>query len=95
MKKMICLENYHGDIISCDVYVGVASEIKALYKTLLRHEEKHKCRPYDSDFPEFNPLKLYGLAIEDDGFMSVIDADTILHLILDDDIQMMMFKRRY
>ena len=73
MKRIVGVEN---DII----YVGTAREIRSLYKNLVKRKIAY---PIFTDFPVFNPYKMYGLEIGENGDMMVINSDTILTLLLD------------
>lgn len=86
MKKIIFSENPKGETITAQAFVGESYEIQAIYKSIMRHKEKHNYKTYSSIPPVFSEIGYYGLAVEDDGFFSVIHSDTILKLILDKDI---------
>lgn len=87
MKKIIFSENSKGETITAQVFVGESYEIQPIYKSIMRHKEKHNYKRLVSLPPVFSEIGYYGLAIEDDGFFTVIHSDTILKLILDKNVE--------
>lgn len=70
-------------------FVGEAWEIKALYRAIAKHG--YNIMPKYGTFPKFNMEKCYALCLESvpgSGivFASVVNGDTMLHLILDNEI---------
>lgn len=45
------------------LFVGESAEIKALYRVLLKHDEKF-CPVYTGDFPKFNAERMYGIEVK-------------------------------
>lgn len=72
-----------------EMYVGEASEISALYKSIRRAGDKGRTEilPMFCEFPRFNPNRLYGLSISKGDFsmypwMCIISSDSVLRLIV-------------
>ena len=67
------------------LYVGEPEEIKPLYRSMERafNSDKSDFCPMYCDIPRFNPMKLYGLVVDENNFFYVISEHVALHLILD------------
>lgn len=64
------------------LYVGETSQIKAMYKSIARNKDT-EIRPLYSDEPQFSETKqMYGLNIEEDKWMTVVNSDTVLHILM-------------
>ena len=64
--------------------VADKATIKGIYKAISRHSE---CiSPIHCSFPIFSEHKaIYALCIDDNGWMSVVNSDTMLAIIIDGD----------
>lgn len=72
--------------------VGSTDEIKATYKAICRHNTwdcwQTHIEPEFLDFPEFSEgKKIYGLCIDENFKMTVVNSDTLLDLIIKDEIK--------
>lgn len=67
-------------------YVGSTADIKAMYKSIARNQNTD-IRPYFCDAPKFSESRqIYALCIDKDGWMTVVNSDTMLSLILAGDV---------
>lgn len=65
-----------------DLYVGETKEIKAMYKSIVRSKNTD-IRPLYADAPIFSENKqFYGLLIDHDNWMTVVNSDTVLAILL-------------
>lgn len=70
-----------------EYYVGATSNIKALYKSIRRNRHTNLCQKY-CDTPKFSESKsMYALCIDELGFVTVINSDTMLSMIIDGLVQ--------
>lgn len=84
MKKYEYSEYFDGMDYESTFYIGEASEIKSLYKALLRNEH-HNLIPTFINFPIFNENKYYALEINHNiNRFSIVNSDTMLRLIVKD-----------
>lgn len=68
------------------LYVGTTEEIKALYKSIARNQCTNII-PTFCDPPKFSEYKtMYGLSIDSDNHMQVINSDTALNILLAQDV---------
>lgn len=73
-----------------DYYFGTPAEIKSIYKAIVRHYSQTDIYPLFVGFPKFSDLKaVYGLEINSDNQMVVLNSDTIADMILNDDIMVL------
>ena len=74
------LKKYY-DIETNEIYyVGATSDIKAWYKSMRRNGSL--CPLFGED-PKFSEEKsVYALCINDDGYFTVVNSDTMLYLII-------------
>lgn len=78
-----------------DIYVGTVEEVSALYKAICRASKSGNTNisAFYRGFPKFNPDNLYGLDIiqgdysSPEKWMLVLSSDTVLRLIVDEDIK--------
>ena len=70
------------------LFVGTADEIKSLYKALYRNEKNKYCPLYSyTDFPKFNPYKIYGLDIyKKTGLYSIVSQRITIEYLLENNI---------
>ena len=73
-------------------YVGATSDIKALYKSIVRHSEECGIMPLFQSSPKFNIEKsTYALCIEYTDFynnyVTVVNSDTMLAIICDGEVE--------
>lgn len=79
MKKYVSYED--------TLYVGTAYEIKAIYKSIVRHDTQHDMRVMSG--AKFNPFKMYGIRVSYEepfalnGFVKVLSSDTTLSLLME------------
>ena len=75
----------YEDIESCEVYyVGQASDIKAMYKAIRRNKVVN-LYPMFCKCPKFAENKsIYALCINEDGFFTIVNSDTMLKLIINE-----------
>lgn len=75
-------------------YVGSTADIKAVYKSIVRNRSRHwsdgECTniaPLFMDSPVFSKKRaIYGLCIDRDNWITVVNSDTLLMSILSGDI---------
>ena len=64
-------------------YVGATSDIKAIYKSIRRNKCTNLC-PMFCESPKFSELKTtYALCISDN-YITIINSDTMLSMIIDE-----------
>lgn len=87
MKRYDVYDNYNEKYSTW--YVGESVDIKALVKSLKRHErkcDKHNLmcniNSYFCGTPIIKPYRAYGLSIDEDGYWIIHNADTFLKDIL-------------
>ena len=75
--KRYYLNDVDGDYT---LVVGNDREIRSLYKTL----ERHGFCPTFANTPKFRPGGMYGLILEADNWYHVVNADTVIKLMMED-----------
>lgn len=75
----------------CTYFVGETKDIKALYKSISRHNTWRRCVtnicPLFVEMPRFDERKrVYAVCIDEDNMMTVSNSDTVLSMILDGEI---------
>ena len=76
---------YSANDFTSAYYVGTTTEIKTLYKSIIKSSAKGNCNlcPGFCDFPRFSPSReIYALSIDCDGYVTVLNSDTMLSLIV-------------
>lgn len=65
------------------VFVGEPEEIKALYKSMETAFNKDKSNfcPMYCNSPKFDPRKMYGLVVDENGFFYIINEHVALSFI--------------
>ncbi|MCM1327305.1 MAG: hypothetical protein NC249_11860, partial [Lachnoclostridium sp.] len=67
----------------CVYYVGATADIKAMYKSIARNKNT-EISPMFCDAPKFSEQKqVYALCIDKDNWLTVVNSDTMLSLILE------------
>jgi len=76
MKRFDFLDNTH-------MYVGEAEEIKPLYKSMEKgfNSDKTNYSPMYCNSPKFNPYKMYGLMVDENGFFFILSEHVALQMI--------------
>lgn len=70
-----------------DYYVGETADIKALYKSIRRNKWTNLV-PLFVESPKFSENKsVYALCIENDKYVSVVNSDTMLHMIITGEVE--------
>jgi hypothetical protein len=73
---------YSGEYVYLDYYVGATSDIKALYKSILRSRTTN-LMPAFCDFPKFSENKsVYALCIDGEGYVTIVNSDTMLGILI-------------
>lgn len=68
-------------------YVGTTEDIKALYKSIKRSETTDLI-PMFCEQPKFNMNKnIYALCIDENQYFYIVSSDTMLRLIIEEDIK--------
>lgn len=79
--------NFHlFDLANSTLYIAETDEIKAMYKSIVRAGKKNRTNisPQYLTPARFNPdRQKYGLIIGEDNFMSVVNSDTALGIVID------------
>ena len=81
----------YEDVETYEVYyVGSTLDIKALFKSIRRNRSTN-LYPLFSETPKFSENKnIYALCVNyDDNFITVVNSDTMLSMIIDDLVQEM------
>lgn len=76
MKRFDFLDNTH-------MFVGEAEEIKPLYRSMERAFDSNKSNycPMSYNTPRFNPYKMYGLMVNENGFFFILSEHVALQII--------------
>lgn len=69
-----------GEDLQEELYIGKANDIALLYKAF---EKEEVYLPRFFDEPKFSMDKIYGLSIENDRYMSVVNSDFLVRVMLD------------
>lgn len=83
------MKRYFDSCTESTYLVGEATEIKALYKSITRAAKNGNTGlcPRFLDFPVFNEnRRIYALCVDFAGYVTVINSDTMLSLILSGDV---------
>ena len=81
MKEFLITDSDSGEY--SNLYVGSTEEIKAIYKSIVRAGNKTDVYPLFTDSPIFSENKtVYGLEIEQDNSMTILNSDTVLSILL-------------
>lgn len=67
-------------------YVGTTADIKAMYKSIARNLNTD-IKPYFCESPKFSESRqVYALCIDKDGWMIIINSDTMLSFIISGEV---------
>ena len=79
--KNYIIEDENGVDYSA-MYVGATSDIKAMYKSIARNQN-NGIIPMFCDSPKFSENKqVYALDIDSNGYMTVVNSDTAMSILL-------------
>lgn len=89
IKKYITSEEVYNSTEGAEdsvFYVGSREAIKAMYKSISRNQNTG-IRPLFCEAPKFSELRqVYALCIDKDGWLTIVNSDTMLSLILAGDV---------
>ena len=83
------MKRYLNPVTESTYFVGSTTTIKALYKSIDRASKKGNTGmcPLFFDFPCFRESKMvYALCVDHNGFMTVINSDTMLSMIVSGEV---------
>lgn len=80
------IKNFFNTVEGDIYYVGSTADIKAMYKSIARNQNTD-IRPLFCEAPKFSESRLvYAICIDKDGWMTVVNSDTMMLLILAGDV---------
>ena len=86
MIKKYVETRYYCNEVYREYYVGETADIKAMYKSIARNKITGLCPEFEGS-PKFSDKKsVYALCIDEFNYFSVVNSDTMLSILLDNNI---------
>lgn len=84
IKKFLVSDEY--DIDTDTYYIGKTSDIKAMYKSIVRNRTSNLSRMFLTT-PKFSDSKdMYALCINNENYVTIVNSDTMLSILMDNNL---------